>query len=120
MAGRLLSIGPVAVDYRRPSLKWTSNPSNKGVRECSISGLIPLDAVHELSELVASPAEFRTIGGYTGVLEWMEFDGDVLLTFTGYYLISSFDVNIERELMFGGPTGLTAFSMSAAYLGDMA
>lgn len=120
MAGRLLSIGAVTVDYRRPSLKWTSNPSNKGIRECSISGLIPLDAAHELSELCASLAEFRTMSGYQGVLQWVIFDGDHLLPFTGYYLISSYDVNFDRELMVTtGPTTFTAFSLAAAYFGDM-
>jgi hypothetical protein len=119
VAGRLLSIGAVTVDYRRPNLKWTSSPGNKGVRECSISGLIPLNAAHELSELIASPAEFRTIGGFAGSLQWVVFDGDVLLPFTGYYLISSFDIDIERELMFGGTTGPTGFSLSAAFFGDL-
>lgn len=120
MAGRLLSIGAVTVDYRRPSLKWSSNPANKGIRECSISGLVPEDAAHELSELCASPAEFRTMGGYSGVLQWVIFDGGSLLPFVGYYLISSFEANYDRELMVTtGPTTFTAFSLSAAYFGDM-
>ena len=120
MAGRLLSIGAVTVDYRRPNLKWSSNAANKGVRECSISGLIPEDAGQELSELCASPAEFRTMAGYSGVLQWVTFDGASLLPFVGYYLISSLEVNYDRELMVTvGPLTFTGFSLSAAYFGDM-
>lgn len=118
MAGRLLSIGPVAVDYRRPSLRWSSNPANNGVRECSISGLVPEDDVHELSEMCASPAAFRTIAGYAGVLEWVVFDGASLLPYVGYYLISSFESTFERELMVA-TTAFTAFSLAAAYFGDL-
>lgn len=118
MAGRLLSIGAVAVDYRRPNLRWTSAPTNKGIRECAISGLAPEAATQELSEMIASPAEFRTMSGYTGVLDWVVFDGASLLPFTGYYLISSFEASWERELMVA-TTPFTSFSMSAAYFGDL-
>lgn len=120
MAGRLVSIGAVTVDYRRPSLKWTSAPTNKGIRPCSITGLVELSKALTLSELVANHALAITRGGFTGVQEWVVFDGDVLESFTGYYLLQTFDINIERELMFGGPTGPTGFSLTAAYLGDVA
>ena len=116
MAGRLLSIGAVAVDYRRPNLKFTSAPTNKGARTCTLSGLAPLAAVLELSEMFAAPASHRTIAGFEGVLAWCVFDGDVLLDKTGYYLVSNFDNDIERELMV---TTFTAFSMTAVYFGDL-
>lgn len=120
MAGRLLSIGAITVDYRRPNLKWSSTPTSRGIRSCSISGLVELSKAHQLSELVANPLLARTIAGFTGVLEWVVFDGDVLLPFTGYYLLQTFDINVERELMFGGLSGPIGFSLTAAYLGDLA
>lgn len=115
MAGDLVSIGALAVDYRRPNLKFTSAPTTHGIRGCSISGLVEDSAADTLSELVNNPIQV-TIGGFTGVQEWVIFSG-TLAGKTGYYLLENFDEETEHSMMFSGFTG---FSLSGAYLGDLA
>ncbi len=113
MAGDLVSIGAVAVDYRRPSLRWTGGPTTHGIRGCSITGLVETAAADELSELVANDELQVTKGGFTGVEEWVIFSG-VLASKTGYYLLSNFEQTFEWELLH---TNFTGFSLTAAYVG---
>lgn len=113
-AGNLRSIGPIAVAYRAPSLEWTSSPSAHGIRACSISGLVDLDKGQQLAELVANPETQRTVGEYTGALEYIDFDGDVVGPFKGWYLLESFQIKTTHEIAF---TGYTEFALDAAYLG---
>ncbi len=116
MAGDLVSIGAVAVDYRRPNLTWTGGPTTHGIRGCRIGGLVEDAAADTLSELVNNPSAQVTVGGFTGVQEYLIFTG-TLAGKTGYYLLENFDESTEHSLMF---TGFTAFSLTGAYLGDLA
>ena len=114
--GNLRTIGAIAVDYRNPSLSWTSSPTNHGVRSCSISGTIEMAKGHQLAELVNNPAAQTTVGPATGVLEWVAMDGDALVSLTGYYLLESFDLDIEHQYVFADRVG---FTLKATYLGDV-
>lgn len=120
MAGDLASIGAVTVDYRRPSLRWTSEPTTHGIRPGSLSGTVDLTAGLELSELAANQDDQTTVGGFTGVRVDVVFTGDVLSSFSGDYLLQSFNLEIEHQWMFGGPSGPTPFSLNWVYLGDLA
>lgn len=115
MAGDLVSIGAVAVDYRRPNLRRTAQPTTHGIIAVSLTGLVEDAAVDTLSELVANPFGQVTKGGFTGVQEWIVFSG-ALAGRTGYYILQNFDDTVEHSMMF---TGFTEFSLSAAYLGDL-
>lgn len=115
--GDLNAIGPVPVIYRDPKLSWTSTPTGHGIRSCSITGLIELAKAQELSELVNNPAAQVTIGPATGVLEWIDMDGDVVGPFEGWYLLESFELSVEHQYSFNGPTGPTPFSLTCTYLG---
>lgn len=110
MAGDLVSIGAVAVDYRRPNLRWTSAPTTHGIRGCSITGLVEDAAADTLSELVNNPGAVVTVGGFTGVLETLTFSG-TLAGKTGDYILQNFDQSTEHSMMF---TGFTSFNLSAA------
>lgn len=119
MPGDLVSIGSVVVDYRLPALKWTSAVGKHGIRTTDIAGAVELAKAQTLSEICSPVAGEKTIGGFTGVLQYLVFSGDVLTPFTGYYLILSFVLDIQRQFMFGGSTGPTAFSLTAAFIGDL-
>ncbi len=115
--GNLREIGPVAVDFRNPSLRWTSAPTTHGIRTCSIAGTVEMATGHTLSELVNNPAGQVTVGGFTGVQEELVFDGDAVGPLAGPYLILSFDLDIDRQFVYAGRV---AFSMTAARLPDTA
>ncbi len=115
MAADLVSIGAVAVDYRRPSVKFSGGPTTHGIRACSIDGLVEDAAADTLSELVNNPAAQVSVGGFTGVQEYLTFTG-TLAGKTGYYILENFDETTEHSMMF---TGFTAFSLTGAYLGDL-
>lgn len=115
MAGDLVSIGAVAVDYRRPNLRRTAQPTTHGILPVSITGLVEDAAVDTLSELVLNPFAQVTVSGFTGVQEWVIFSG-ALASRTGYYILQNFDDTVEHSMMF---TGFTAFNLTAAYLGDL-
>lgn len=117
--GNLRRIGPLDVSYKDPGLSWTSQPGSSGVRGVSISGLVELHRAQQLSELVNNPARSVTVGGYTGVLEYLHFDGHVVSPFTGWYLLDQFSINIEHRYSFNGVTGPTPFSLSGYHLGRL-
>lgn len=114
----LTSIGTVTLTQYEPSLSWTSEPTRHGIRRCTISGRCDWTDADELSELVANPARQQTIGGFTGVLEFVTFSDSLLSPKTGYYLLESFEQSASHEHSVG--TAPVPFSISAAYLGDLA
>lgn len=120
-AGSLLRIGPIPIydrgQHRNPSLRWTSNPGAHGIRTCVISGQAPRASVLQLGELVANADRRLTIAGFSGVLEFLSFDGELVGPFRGWYLLTSIDVAAERPWSI---TTYTPFSLQAAYLGDVA
>lgn len=115
--GNIRAIGPVVVDYRNPSLRWTGNPTNGGVQPCTIGGSLTLAQAHSLRELINNPdAPPITRHGFTGVQEFIECDGDAVGPLEGEYLLQGFDFEIDHSYVFGGRA---LFTMTAAYLGDL-
>lgn len=114
----LTAIGPVTINHGDPSFSYSGGPTGHGIRTGSISGSASWAAVNTLSELVANPDAQTTIGGRTGVLEWLEFSDSLMGSKTGYYLLEDFTQDADHR------ASLTAtdvgFTLSAAYLGDMA
>lgn len=115
----LVAIGPVAIDHGDPKFNWTSSPTAHGIRTCTIGGSCSFDAVKQLSELVngADPADRRTVGGRTGILEYIEFDDDLLDDLSGYYLLEGFGFDAEQQHSLAATD--VPFSLTAAYLGDL-
>lgn len=118
MGSNLRRIGPVEVTYRRPAPTWTSNPDGRGIRTCSIGGLVTWQQAKQLSELVNSYRRKITIDPHDGVLVYLYFDGDLVGEYRGWYLLTGFEHRVTYELSVQGKTGPTEFSLSAAYLGD--
>lgn len=116
--GNLLAIGPVPVTYRDPKLSFSGDPTTHGISACSIGGLIEHNKAQQLRELVNNPTDRMTVGGFTGILEYVDFDGDTMSAFAGWYLLQSFEIQIEQQWSIHGVSGLTPFSLSAVFLGD--
>lgn len=112
----LVSIGPVSLFHGNPDFSWSAAPTSRSGQAASISGLTDWDEAHELRELIANPALQQTVGGSTGVLEWIEFDDDLLGPFTGYYLLTAFAMSPTQDSSVGGSP--VAFSLSADFIGD--
>ena len=114
----LVAIGPVAISHGNPQFGTAAAPTTHGIESVSISGSCSWSAVHTLRELVNNPAAQTTIGGYTGVLEWLEYDDDLLEPLTGYYLLERFNLDADQQDSLA--TTDAPFTIQAAFLGDMA
>lgn len=114
----LVSIGAVTISHGDPEFSWDSTPTSHGIRGGSISGSCSWTAVQTLSELIANPDTQTTIGGRTGVLEYLVFDDTKLGTFTGYYLLEQFTVSPDHRSSL--TTTDVPFSITCAFLGDVA
>lgn len=114
----LISIGPVSISHGNPDFGTSATPTNHGAESVSISGSCSWAASSTLRELVNNPDNQTTIGGHTGVLEWLEFDDDLLGDLTGYYLLENFSRSADHKASL--TTTDVPFTLTAAYLGDMA
>jgi hypothetical protein len=114
--GNLRSIEGILVDYRNPSLRWTGSPTNHGLRPCTISGTIQMAKGHQLEEMASSMADRVTVGEVTGVQVYIVMDGDALASKQGYYIMESFDLEIEHRFVFADRV---SFTFSGAYMGDL-
>lgn len=112
-----LEIGPVVTtpyDFTA-TVAAASNP--KGFRELSVSGSIENALAETLSEMVANRDARTTLGGVTGVLEYVIFGSPAMAHMTGDYLLLDFPTS---------PDGIdpdwpySKFSLKAVYLGDLA
>lgn len=107
--------GPVATTHYNPAFRETA--VHNGVSTVQISGALPIAAAKTLKELCNNPAATRSVQGRTGTLMWIESPYAALSDNVGYYLVESFDYEPYR--FDSGAIGAD-FSMTAAYLGDMA
>jgi hypothetical protein len=113
----LVSVGPVAVAIHVPTFNEGAQPITHGITSFEVSGLMAWATARTLKEMVANPDGRQTVGGQTGVLEYLVFTGDEQEAITGYYLLQSFILGAatytHRKI------GRTPFSLTAAYLGDL-
>lgn len=113
-------IGPLGdADHGDPTFSWVGEANEAGFRTASISGVLPWPKAHALSELTVNPANKRTEGGHTGLLEWLIFDDDLLRPFTGLYLLKPATLGTaEQKWSVSGPAaGIVPFSLSAVFVG---
>lgn len=115
----LISIGPVVINHGDPKFTWDSNASQHGSMPASVSGSCLWYQAMTLLELVNNPAVRRTVGGRTGVQEWIEYGGPLLIGLTGYYLLETFRLAPDQEHSLAGPEGDVAFSLDCVYMGDV-
>lgn len=114
----LVAIGPVTISHGDPEFSWDSSPTGHGIRSGSVSGSASWAAVNTLSELVANQDNRVTKAGHTGVYEWLEFDDDLLGSYTGYYLLEGFALTPGHKASL--TTTDVPFTLTAAFLGDLA
>lgn len=125
-----MDIGPIFIDWFTPTLTVDSSPMDKGTSSWKIGGAAPHLVVEELRELVENYHGRVTIGTETGVLEYVRFGCASLESRDGWYLLQGFNESIDKlhmdaidstDIDLGhGDTAVLSFSISAAYLGDMA
>lgn len=116
----LISIGPVVVNHGDPKFSWDSNATGHGIMPASVSGSCLWHQAKTLLELVNNPAAQATVGGRTGVTEWIEYGGPLLSDLTGYYLLGAFTLAPSQEHSLAGPDGDVDFALDCFYLGDVA
>jgi hypothetical protein len=111
-----LAIGPiVTTPYNFKASR--SSPSNvRGFRTLSFSGTLEIALVDQLDELIVNPAARTTIGGVSGVLEYVESSSAQLGTINGWCILTGFDSTLSVDPIW--PYG--EFSIQATYIGDMA
>lgn len=114
----LVAIGPVTISHGNPQFGTSGAPTEHGIESVSISGSCSWAAAHTLRELVKNPDAQTTVGGRTGVLEWLEYDDDLLGPLTGYYLLEGFSIDAGQKDSL--TTTDAPFTLAAAYLGDLA
>ena len=118
----LVGIGPVALDeheHGNPTWSMGGGGSPLGVWPASVGGLMPWAKAMTLLELTHNRASRETIGDDTGVKEYIEYGGSLLSTFSGWYLITGFNVDPTKAHTVNGGAWLP-FSLTAVYLGDLA
>ena len=114
----LVAIGPVTISHGNPSFATGASPTGHGIESVTISGTCSWDASKTLRELVKNPYNQTTKSGHTGVLEWLEYDDDLLDDLTGWYILKGFDRDADQQSSL--TTTDVPFTLQAAYLGDVA
>lgn len=93
----LVAIGPIAVSHGDPVFGVGADPTDHGMESVTIAGSCSWAAWHSLRELVGNPATRITKGGHDGVLEWLEFDDDLLGPLSGDYILERFTGNVAQK-----------------------
>ncbi len=114
----LVAIGPVAISHGDPAFATSASPIDHGIESLSIGGSCSWAAAHTLRELVKNQDNRTTSAGHTGILEWLEFDDALLDPLTGYYILEGFSIDADQRSSL--TTTDVPFTLTAAYLGDMA
>lgn len=111
--GTTLYIGPIQAAARNLEPSWASVPDAKGFRSASIKAALPIAQSEQLSELVANADRRITVGGPSGVLEPIWFDGAITRDFNGWYLLQglSFEPYGTGEWVSHVPVTLSALHL---------
>lgn len=110
----LAQVAPIAVTLFNPNASWTSQPNAAGVRTASLSGFVEWDVAHALSELCVNGVRSVGFAGAAGVLEYVDFDDDLLRPFRGWYLLHSCNLAADQP---SSLTGLVGIGLDATHLG---
>lgn len=113
----LTAIGPVAISHGDPGFSSSAAPTTHGIEAVTISGSCSWAASSTLRELVLNPFAQTTVGGFTGVREWLYFDDDLLGDLEGEYLLQKFDRNAGQKDSL--TTADVPFTLTAVFLGDI-
>lgn len=113
----LVAIGPVAISHGDPAFSSAASGAGNGIRSRTIAGSCSWAAWHTLDELINNESLHRTIKGHKGVVEWLEFDDDLLTPFTGDYVLEQWNGTAGQKDSL--TTEDVPFTLTCAYLGDL-
>jgi hypothetical protein len=106
-------LGPVRGQVYNAGPSWASDSSL--LRSATFAGHLTVAGAEQMSELLANTARRVTIGGHTGVLEFVWSESGVVNNFNGWYLLEQFSFEPYR---IGDSTTYVAFTLDATYLGS--
>lgn len=111
----LTAIGAITLTHFDPQFSWSSTPTSRAGRGATISGMVEWTQADQLSELIANPNRQTTIGGVTGVLEFVNFSDSLLASKTGWYLLQDFEQSPSQKHSVGASP--VPISISAVFIG---
>ena len=106
--------GPVATTWYNPEFSETGDA--RGFSIVQLGGHMPVPAAKTLKELSLNRDDRTTKQGVTGILMWITCPYPVMDANQGYYILTSFNWTPYK---FSADTIAAAFSLVAAYFGDM-
>lgn len=111
------AIGSVVISFHgAPSFSRSSSPTSRAGQEATISGRLDWAQIDQLAELLNNPALQRTVGGATGILEYLDTNDAKLASRKGWYLFSNFKDDPEQQHSLANSP--VPFSLTGVYLGD--
>jgi hypothetical protein len=125
----MLAIGDITFEWFAPTASEDATPAGQGISSVTIGGSGTRLQIDQLRELLRNFRRRRTVGGVTGILEWVDLGCDSLESWTGWYLLQSMNVStslvyIESAESTGpdygeGTTSVVPFSVSGGFLGNV-
>lgn len=110
-----LNVGPVMTRPYNFKATRDSPSSVRGFRRLSFSGTLEIGLADAVEELVVNPSSRLTIGGETGVREYVESESPGLASINGWYLLTSFNSTLSVDPLWP----YVDFTLQATYLGDV-
>jgi hypothetical protein len=111
-----LNVGPISTRPYNFTAQRSSPSGVRGFRRLTFAGDVDAYLADMLDELVINPAARRTIGGESGVLEFVEAESPGIPTVSGWYLLTSFDSTLSVDPIWP----YARFSLQATLIGDQA
>lgn len=111
----LLRVGPITAAPYNFNISRSSPSNAKGFRTITFSGDVDSDVADQLDELVVNPDARRSVGGQTGVQEYVESTSPALVSVNGYCLLTGFDATLSIDPNWP----FASFSLTAILMGDL-
>lgn len=108
-------IGEVLAPVYNWAPAWSSASGSTGFRLVTYAGHMALAVAYQLSELVANRDRQVTIGGESGVLEYIWSESEVASNFNGWHLLKGFAMSPAK---IGSDAVYTPISLTAVHLGS--
>lgn len=111
-----LAIGPITTTPYSFTASKGGPVNTHGLGSVKFAGVMETVLADQLYELSVNPTGRQTIGGVSGQPAYIAASSPALPSYTGYYLIQSFDAS---------PDGIdpnwpySTFTLSAVYIGDL-
>ena len=111
-----LTIGAIVTTPYEFAAQLGSVVNPKGFQSASLSGKLELVLCKQIKALVANPTARSTIGGVTGILEYVTATAAAIDDVTGYHLLQSWDHSTDG---IDPDWPYASFSLKTVYIGDL-